>query len=140
VLRIRFQRKGKRNQPFFRIIVIERKSPPKGGRPLEILGFFNPLTKEKKLKKERINYWISKGAQLSDTIHNLLVKEQIIKAKKISVHSTKKSKKEILPAVSEEASKETPEVANQTKAAGEIKAAKETEAKEKMKEEPKGQK
>ena len=85
---------GKRNQPFFRIVLIDKKAPPQGGRPLESLGFYNPLTKEKNIKKDRILYWISKGAQPSDTIHNLLIKEGILKAKKIALHNKAKSKKQ----------------------------------------------
>lgn len=93
MLRIRLFRMGKRNQPFFRIVVIEKKSPPRGGRPLEIVGFYNPLTKEKKFKKDRIEYWLSSGAQASDTVHNMLVVEGIIKEKKKPVHKKKKAKK-----------------------------------------------
>ena len=52
---------------------------------MEVVGFFNPLTKEKKLKADRIKYWLSVGAQPSDTVHNLLVGEKIIKGKKIVI-------------------------------------------------------
>ena len=94
MLAIRFLRAGKKNQPFFRIVVTDKKNPPRGGRFLEILGFFNPLTKEKKLKAERIKYWLSVGAQPSSTVHNLLVKEKIIEGKKINVHKKSKKKPE----------------------------------------------
>jgi len=93
MLKIRFFRTGKKNQPFFRIVVTEKKNPPRGGRFLEILGFYNPLTKEKKLKKERIEYWLKNGAQLSERVYNLLINQGIIKGKKKPVHS-KKNKKE----------------------------------------------
>lgn len=92
MISIRFLRVGKKNQPFFRIVVTDKRNPPKGGRFLEILGFFNPLTKERKLNAERITYWLSKGAKPSETVHNLLIKEKIIEGKKKAVH--KKSKKE----------------------------------------------
>jgi len=92
MLRIRLQRKGKKNQPFFRIVVTDKRNPPRGGRSLEILGFLNPLTKEKQLKIERIIYWLGVGAQPSDRIHNLLVSEGIIKDKKKSVHAKPKKK------------------------------------------------
>ena len=91
MLTIRLTRKGKKNQPFFRVVVIDKRRSAKGGRAVEILGYVDPLTKKKSLKKERILYWISKGAQPSDTVHNLLVSEKIINAKKINV--SKKSKK-----------------------------------------------
>lgn len=97
---IRFLRIGKKNQPFFRIVVTEKKNPPRGGRFLEIVGFFNPFSKEKQLKADRIKYWISVGAQPSDRVHNLLVSEGIIKDKKKPVHAKAKKKKEEKPAES----------------------------------------
>jgi len=91
MLVIRFFRVGKKNQPSFKIVVTDKKKPPKGGEFLEEVGFYNPLTKEKILKSDRIKYWLSVGAKPSDTVHNLLVKEKIIEGKKIPVH--KKAKK-----------------------------------------------
>lgn len=94
MLVIRLIRRGKRNQPFFRIVVTEKQNSPKGGRFLESLGFLNPLTKEKKINTDRIKYWISVGAQPSDRIHNLLISEKIIEGKKKDVHSRKKKQEE----------------------------------------------
>lgn len=91
---IRFLRIGKKNQPFFRLIATEKKNAPRGGRFLEVLGFFNPQTKEKQIKKERVQYWISKGAQPSPRAHNLFVAEGVIKEKKIAMHSKSKKKAE----------------------------------------------
>jgi small subunit ribosomal protein S16 len=100
MLCIRYIRTGKTNQPFFRVVVTDRRNPPRAGRFIEILGFVNPKTKERNLKADRIKYWLSVGAKASDTVHNLLIKEKVIEGKKIPVH--KKSKKE--PAASAEAS------------------------------------
>lgn len=94
MLNIRFLRIGKKNQPFFRIVVTDKRNPPKAGRFLEILGFFNPLTKERKLKAERITYWLSKGAKPSETVHNLLISEKIIEGEKKAVHKVSKKKEE----------------------------------------------
>ena len=91
MLTIRLTRKGKKNQPFFRVVVIDKRQTAKGGRAVEDLGFVDPLTKKKSFKKERILYWISKGAKPTPTIHNYLVAEKILDAKKINV--SKKSKK-----------------------------------------------
>ncbi len=99
MLTIRLTRKGKKNQPFFRVVVIDKRRSSKGGRAVEVLGYVDPLTKRKNLKKERVLYWISKGAQPSPTMHNLLVSEKIIEGKKINV--AKKSKKTPVPAVAE---------------------------------------
>ena len=91
MLKIRLFRVGKKNQPSFKIVVTDKRKPPRAGRFVEQVGFYNPLTKEKKLVSERIKYWLSVGAQPSDTVYNLLIKEKIVEDKKIAVH--KKSKK-----------------------------------------------
>lgn len=91
MLTIRFTRKGKKNQPFFRVVLVDKRRSSKGGRAVEELGYMDPLKKRKSLNKERILYWISKGAQPSDTVHNLLVNEKIIDAKKKNNVKIKKS-------------------------------------------------
>lgn len=133
MLVIRFLRTGKKNQPFFRIVVTDKKNPPRGGRFLEVVGFFNPLTKEKNLKTERIKHWLSVGAQASDTVHNLLVAEKIIEEKKIDVHKKPKKKEKKLEEKPAEKLKE--EKPKEEKKAEE----KPTEAKEAPKEEVKKQ-
>jgi len=94
MLVIRFLRTGKKNQPSFAIVVTEKKRGPKSGRFIEKLGFYNPLTKERKLAAERIKYWLSVGAKPSDTVWNLLISEKIVEGKKIPVHAKVASKKE----------------------------------------------
>ena len=93
MLTIRFFRTGKKNQPFFKIVVIDKRKAPKSGRFVEEVGFYNPLTKEKNIKADRVKCWISVGAAPSDTVHNLLVKEQIIDGKKVDVHKEKEEEK-----------------------------------------------
>lgn len=87
MLAIRFLRVGKKNQPFFQIVVTEKSRGPKSKRFIEKLGFYNPLTKERRVLTERVKYWLSVGAKPSDTVWNLLVKEGVVKAKKIPVHT-----------------------------------------------------
>lgn len=98
MLVIRFSRTGKKNQPFFKIVVTDKKKSAKAGRSIEEVGFYNPIKKEKSLKADRIKYWISVGAQPSATVHNLLVSDKIIEGKKIAKH--KKSKKKEVEAAS----------------------------------------
>ena len=99
MLTIRLTRKGKKNQPFFRVVVIDKRRTASGGRAVEDLGYVDPLTKKKNFKKDRILYWISKGAQPSPSIHNLLVSEKIIDAKKVKISNiSKKKQKEIADA------------------------------------------
>lgn len=80
MLVIRFQRVGRKNDPAFRIVVTEKQNAAKK-KNLEILGSYHPKTKHTVLKTERIEYWLSKGVQLSDTAHNLLVRNKVIEAK-----------------------------------------------------------
>ena len=77
------QRVGRRNDPAFRVVLTEKKSKPKSGQQ-EILGSYHPKTKQTVLKNERILYWISKGAQVSATVHNLLISKGVTKGAKIN--------------------------------------------------------
>jgi small subunit ribosomal protein S16 len=97
MLVIRFFRVGKKNQPSFKIVVADKRNPTRAGRFTEEVGFWNPTTKEKVLKTERIKYWISVGAKPSPTVFNLLISEKIIEGKKIAKHKKSKKKVEAKP-------------------------------------------
>ena len=73
MLKIRLTRMGAKKAPFYRVIVKERRSK-RDGKYLENLGTYNPMTEpaEVKLNHERIEYWISKGAQPSETVASLI--------------------------------------------------------------------
>lgn len=106
MLTIRLSRKGKKNQPFFRVVLIDKRRSSTGGRSVEDLGYVDPLKKRKSFNKERIQYWMSKGAKTSVTIHNLLVTEKIIDEPKIKVSNiSKKKQAEIAKAKADEAQK-----------------------------------
>lgn len=62
-----------------------------GGRHVEILGSYDPHLKKAVLKAERINYWVQKGAQVSDSAYNLFIKEGVLKGKKRMVKLPKKA-------------------------------------------------
>ena len=85
MLAIKLNRIGKKHQSAYRIVVAEKRSKM-GGKYVEDLGFWNPRDKAHAVNKERAQYWISVGAQPTDTVHNILVKDQIIKGKKRSSH------------------------------------------------------
>jgi len=85
MLKIRLQRTGRINMPSYRVIVTEHTRGPKTGNFVEKVGSYNPKSKERTLNEERITYWISKGAQPSGTMHNMLISAGIIKGKKINV-------------------------------------------------------
>ncbi|KKU68111.1 MAG: 30S ribosomal protein S16 [Parcubacteria group bacterium GW2011_GWA2_47_16] len=86
MLKIRLQRVGRKNIPTFRVVLTDSKNSTKSGRFLEVLGSFDPRDdKSKIIKADRVKYWISKGAQLSGTLHNFLVHTKVIEGKKINV-------------------------------------------------------
>lgn len=89
MLRIRLSRVGKKNKAQFRVTVAEARRAPTG-RFIEILGHYDPHTKEKAFNKERIEYWISKGAKPSATMNNFLVDAGIIKGEKVTSWKPKK--------------------------------------------------
>lgn len=105
MLTIRLTRVGTRNAPAFRVVVQEKHRAPVS-KSIEILGNYTPRLKFVKLNAERIQYWISKGAQPSETLHNLFVSQGIITDKKVGKSSiTKKRTVKIAKAKAEEAKK-----------------------------------
>ena len=75
VLMIRLARRGARKQPHYRIVVIE-KERARNGRPVEVVGTYNPRTNPAsvELKRDRVEYWVSKGAQMSERVNKLFSK------------------------------------------------------------------
>ena len=73
MLMIRLARMGKKKRPFYRVVVTE-KTRPRNGRFVEIVGTYDPLKKPATVEvdRERVEYWIGKGAQPSDTVRSLL--------------------------------------------------------------------
>jgi len=102
MLSIRLSRVGKKNKPTYRFVIMEKGRDPYG-RALEILGSYNPHSKDLQVKGERINYWISKGAQMSPTVNNLLVAKGIVKGDKVKASKSGKKKGEEAAAASAEA-------------------------------------
>jgi small subunit ribosomal protein S16 len=78
---IRLARMGARKQPYYRVVVIE-KERARNGRSVEVVGTYNPRTNPASidLKRERIEYWVSKGAQMSDRVSKIVSKPAPIAA------------------------------------------------------------
>jgi small subunit ribosomal protein S16 len=70
---IRLKRTGARKQPQYRVVVIE-KERARDGRPVEVVGTYNPRTTPAtvELKRERVEYWVSKGAKMSDRVSKIM--------------------------------------------------------------------
>jgi small subunit ribosomal protein S16 len=73
VLMIRLARRGARKQPHYRVVVIE-KERARNGRPVEVIGTYNPRTSPAsvELKRDRVDYWVSKGAKMSDRVSKIV--------------------------------------------------------------------
>lgn len=93
MLTIRFNRTGKKNRASFRIALQEKTKAP-NHRHVEVLGSYDPHSKTAVLKKDRILHWLGMGAQASDSVHNLLVKEGVVEGKKAAIKMARPVKKE----------------------------------------------
>ncbi|TAK95404.1 30S ribosomal protein S16 [Patescibacteria group bacterium] len=116
MLVIRFNRTGKNKRASYRIMVQEHTVAP-GGRHVEIVGSHDPHLKKTVLKTDRIKYWISQGAQPSDTVYNLLVQEKVIEGKKREVKIPRPVPAEVAPEAAVEVA--LPEVAAPAEVASE---------------------
>jgi small subunit ribosomal protein S16 len=70
---IRLRREGTKNSPYYKVVVADRRSP-RDGKFIEIIGAYDPKKPghNSTLKIERVEYWVSKGAQPSDTVRSLI--------------------------------------------------------------------
>ncbi len=71
MVKIRLARFGKRNDPFYRIVAIDERSKLTG-KHLEIVGFWHPKSKLKKVEEKKIEAWVKKGAQVSPSVQKLM--------------------------------------------------------------------
>jgi small subunit ribosomal protein S16 len=74
---IRLRREGAKNSPYYKVVVADRRSP-RDGKFIEIIGTYDPKIpgRNSTLKIDRVEYWISKGAQPSDTVRSLIKKNK----------------------------------------------------------------
>ena len=90
---IRLRREGALNRPYFKVVVTDKRSP-RDGKFIEIVGTYDPKKagQNSTLKLDRIEHWISKGAQPSDTVRSLIkkTKNPEAAAKKAAAKAAKK--------------------------------------------------
>lgn len=74
---IRLRREGAKNRPYYKVVVADSRSP-RDGKFIEIIGTYDPKKPDHNstLKLDRIDHWISKGAQPSDTVRSLIKKNK----------------------------------------------------------------
>jgi small subunit ribosomal protein S16 len=77
---MRLTRIGSKKRPYYRIVVIDKRRA-RNGRFLEVLGQYNPIANpvQMEINSERAQYWLSKGAQPSETVQSILRKKEIVK-------------------------------------------------------------
>lgn len=85
MLKIRLQRTGRKNDAHFRLIVTPSTLKPKTSQYTELLGTFNVKAGTSEIKGDRVKHWMNVGAQMTPTVHNLLISKKIIEGKKINV-------------------------------------------------------
>jgi small subunit ribosomal protein S16 len=75
MVKIRLRRMGRRNRPFYRVVVADTRSP-RDGRFIELIGHYNPLTDPETISidEEKALKWLRQGAQPTDTVRSLLSK------------------------------------------------------------------
>lgn len=130
MLKIRLQRVGRKNDASFRVVVTDSKRGVKSGGNVEILGSYSPRTNKAQIKSDRVKYWMSVGAGVSDTVHNLLIDNKIIEGKKVNV-LPKKS-----PIVKEKSEEEEKKEEVKTKEKEDASPAEEAPKEEKVEEKP----
>lgn len=82
---IRLQRVGRKNDPSFRVVLVDSHRAAKTGSVIETLGNYDARKGEPSFNKERVKHWLSVGAKPSDTVHNLFLSAKLIEGKKINV-------------------------------------------------------
>lgn len=112
MLKIRLQRVGRKHEPTFRLVLTESKNSSKSGKFAEVLGSYDPRKTNESFAATRIEYWLSRGAGLTGSVNNLLVKKGIIRGKKTHVGSDFVKKE--APIVEEAAEAPAPETSSET--------------------------
>lgn len=79
---MRLQRIGRKNEPHYRVVITDRRNAPKSGKFIEIVGSYNPKAGTVQVNAERAKHYISTGAQMSDTVYNMMVGQGIVEGRK----------------------------------------------------------
>lgn len=85
MLMMRLQRVGRKNEPSYRVVVVDKRASTKTNKNIDNLGFYNPKLGVIEIDGEKAKQWLAQGVQASDTVHNMLVTKKIIEGKKINV-------------------------------------------------------
>jgi small subunit ribosomal protein S16 len=78
MLKLRLKRNGRKRQPSYRLVIMESTSR-RNGRPIDEVGYYNPITKELSINEDKIIKWLKYGVQPTETVVQLLKKSNLIK-------------------------------------------------------------
>ncbi len=95
---IRLRREGAKNSPYYKVVVADRRSP-RDGKFIEIIGTYDPKIpgRNSTLNIDRVEYWISKGAQPSDTVRSLIKKNKKAAATAEPAAKTEQNEQQSVP-------------------------------------------
>lgn len=82
MLMMRLQRVGRKNDPSYRIVVVDKRNGPKSNKNVDHLGSYSPKLGQIQIDKDKAKDWLSKGVQPSDTVYNILVSQKVVEGKK----------------------------------------------------------
>ena len=82
MLMMRLQRVGRKNNPAYRVVVVDKRTSTKSNKIVDLIGNYNPKLGQINLDGDKAKKWLAEGVQASDTVHNMLVSKKIIDAKK----------------------------------------------------------
>jgi small subunit ribosomal protein S16 len=82
MLMMRLQRVGRKNNPSYRVVVVDKRTSTKSNKIVDLIGNYNPKLGQINLDGDKAKKWLADGVQASDTVHNMLVSKKIIDAKK----------------------------------------------------------
>ncbi len=141
MLMMRLQRVGRKNDPSYRVVVVDKRTGPKSNKHVDHLGFYNPKFNQIQIDAEKAKDWLAKGVQPSDTMHNILVSQKVIDAKKKNVLPKKSPiiDEEKLKAEAEAKAEEEAKQKAEAEAAAEVEKASVPDTEEKAVEEPKAE-
>lgn len=117
MLMIRLQRVGRKNDPSFRLVLVDSHRAARTGSVLEVLGNYDARKGDPIFHEERVQHWLATGAKPSDTVHNLLLSAKLIEGKKINVLPKKSQPKK--EEVKEEPAEQAPAEALASEGSGE---------------------
>ncbi len=85
MLMMRLKRVGRKNNPSYRIVVVDKRTSVKSNKTVDLLGSYEPKAGKVTINGERAKHWLSHGVQPSETVYNMLVSQKLIDGKKKNV-------------------------------------------------------